>query len=97
MRRLAGLLIAVTCGKLDLGYIDKCFDEEFVPTPLAPAEAMWLAKLQLTPRAQTWATAASAAADREREQADAMQRDIEREVLTAARAPFAQFEAELRA
>ena len=58
VRRMAGVLAAVVSGAADGAYIDRCFAEEELPTPLAPAEGMWLERIQLSPRAQqAWVTA----------------------------------------
>lgn len=50
---MAGLVAQVVSGSLPLHYIDNCFVEgQAVATPLAPAEPMWLAAVQLSPNAQ---------------------------------------------
>ncbi|KAL1526646.1 hypothetical protein AB1Y20_015350 [Prymnesium parvum] len=54
VRRMAGVVALVVCGRRGLDFIDRCFEEEEVPTPLAPAEPMWLDKVQLVPKAQGW-------------------------------------------
>eukprot|EP00326_Haptolina_ericina_P029256 CAMPEP_0181167960 /NCGR_PEP_ID=MMETSP1096-20121128/3_1 /TAXON_ID=156174 ORGANISM="Chrysochromulina ericina, Strain CCMP281" /NCGR_SAMPLE_ID=MMETSP1096 /ASSEMBLY_ACC=CAM_ASM_000453 /LENGTH=110 /DNA_ID=CAMNT_0023255273 /DNA_START=8 /DNA_END=340 /DNA_ORIENTATION=- len=93
VRRMAGLLIAVVSGRLGLDYIHKCFGPELVPTPLAPAEAMWLDRLQLSPKAQAWASTGSGARDPAQEAA--IRVDIAREIREVARVPLAAFAAEL--
>ena len=58
VRRMVGVLVAVVSGRAEIEYIDRCFSDAEVLTPLAPAEPMWLERIQLSPRAQqAWVAA----------------------------------------
>jgi len=94
VRRMAGVVAAVVSGRLPLEFIDRCFEEEELQTPLAPAEPMWLDRLQLAPKAQTW-TSSSSGVRADAEQADAFRGVIEQDALRAALAPLATFASEL--
>ena len=94
VRRMAGLLSAVVSGAATSAYIDRCFAEAEVPTPLAPAECMWLERIQLSPRAQqTWVTATRLKVDAVQHQAARL--EVERHVRTAGVQPFRRFATEL--
>ena len=91
---MAGVVAAVVSGRLDCDFIDRCFTQEELPTPLAPAEPFWLDRVQLQPKAQNWA-ASAAGLRRDAEQAEAFRHRMEREALCAARGPMEAFAAEL--
>ena len=50
---MVGVLTAVLCGLMPAEYIDRCFTHGEVATPLAPAEGMWLDRIQLAPKAES--------------------------------------------
>jgi|EP00908_Phaeocystis_cordata_P014194 hypothetical protein len=54
VRRMAGVVAAVVSGAAPPDYLERCFGTEPVPTPLLPAEHMWLAALQLLPDSEEW-------------------------------------------
>ena len=65
-----------------------------VQLPLAPAEPLWLDRVQLQPKAQNWASSASGSR-RDAEQEAAFRLRMEREALRAARDPMQAFAKEL--
>jgi tRNA U38,U39,U40 pseudouridine synthase TruA len=56
VRRMGGAIAAVVSGRRPSEYIDRCFSEADVHTPLAPAESMFLEQVEVSPRARSaWA------------------------------------------
>jgi len=85
VRRMAGVVAAVVSGAIGPGYIDRCFVEKEVPTPLGPAESMWLDRIQLSPRAQqAWVVAPGLKVDIL--QCQVARLDVERGIYAAAAA-----------
>ena len=90
VRRMAGLLAAVARGDVPAEYIDRCFTEVRLPTPLAPAEAMWLDRIQLAPKAhKAWVEASGMRIDAM--ECRAAQVAIERAVRDAAAEQLCRF------
>ena len=87
---MAGVIASVVSGRAPPTYIDRCFAEAEVPTPLVPAEATWLDRIQLAARTQRlWVEAPGMRIDAV--QCAAARVAVERAVCAAAVEPYAQF------
>ena len=59
VRRMAGVVAAVVSGACDLAYVDACFAADEMPTPLLPAGAVYLERVQLAQKThKVWTNAA---------------------------------------
>ena len=96
VRRMVGALVAVVSGRAEIEYIDRCFSDAEVLTPLAPAEPMWLERIQLSPRAQqAWVAAPCLQVDVL--QCQIARLEIERDVRQLGMAALRRFAEELDA
>ena len=99
VRRMSATVAAVTADKLDPSFIDSCFEDADVRTPLAPAEAMWCDSVNLAPRVhKAWAStgmptpapgveiSAAAAHEEKPEAQEAIRTEVLQAVSDAARA-----------
>ena len=54
VRRMAGVVAAIVSGRRPAEYLEQCFAPAPTPTPLLPAEQVWLAELELLPASEGW-------------------------------------------
>ena len=86
VRRMSATVAAVTADKLEPSFIDSCFEDADVRTPLAPAEAMWCDSVSLAPKVlKAWAPAHEEKSEA-LEAREAIRTDVLQAVSDAARA-----------
>ena len=96
VRRMVGVLTAVLCGLVPPEYIDRCFTEDDLATPVAPPEGMWLDRIQLAPKAEkAWVREPGLRIDALA--CHTAQRHIERQVCAAALPKLRDFREGLQA
>ena len=89
VRRVAGVLLAIVRGAEDDAYLDRCFTQKDVATPIVPAEATWLETFLLRSENEALLPPEDPAA------VEAVRTALRTAVVAAAAAPFAALVREL--